>query len=235
MKKLDFKLLEDIAIELGVEPSFIEKDWFAVKILKTIASILDINIIFTGGTSLSKGYGLIKRFSEDLDFRIGNSSDFNKTKRKTLRSDILQKLREVNEINFLEDSLQKHNSSKFFSINIEYPQSHKPINSLRPHLKLEFSFDDISLPTELKPIKSFITEFTTQTDIDCEINTISPIETAADKFSALLWRVNIKDRTLEINSPQNDPTIIRHLHDLSALKHLILTIIPSPKNHKKIV
>jgi hypothetical protein len=35
MKKLPpIEVFDDIAIELGVDPSFIEKDWFAVKILR---------------------------------------------------------------------------------------------------------------------------------------------------------------------------------------------------------
>jgi predicted nucleotidyltransferase component of viral defense system len=30
----------------------------------------DFQVIFTGGTALSKAYGLIQRFSEDVDFRV---------------------------------------------------------------------------------------------------------------------------------------------------------------------
>jgi hypothetical protein len=38
MKKLPpIEVLDDIAIELGVDPSFIEKDWFAVKILQVVS------------------------------------------------------------------------------------------------------------------------------------------------------------------------------------------------------
>jgi len=38
---------------------------------------------------------------------------------------------------------------------------------------------------------------------------VDAVETAADKLSALAWRVLVRDRT----SPNDDPTIIRHLHD----------------------
>lgn len=37
-----------------------------------------------------------------------------------------------------------------------------------------------------------------------------PVETAADKFCALLWRVNKRNR----NDTKDDPALIRHLHDL---------------------
>lgn len=55
MKKLpEAEVFVDMAIELGVDPSFIEKDWFATELLVEIAKIDFVPIVFTGGTSLSK-------------------------------------------------------------------------------------------------------------------------------------------------------------------------------------
>jgi hypothetical protein len=45
---------------------------------------------------------------------------------------------------------------------------------------------------------------------------VDPVETAADKLSALAWRVCVRDRSSE----DDDPTIVRHLHDLAALETL---------------
>ena len=68
---LSKELIEEVAAEMGVNPSFVEKDWYAVQILKAIAPVkFPAPVIFTGGTSLSKGFSLIKRFSEDLDFKV---------------------------------------------------------------------------------------------------------------------------------------------------------------------
>ena len=49
----------------------IEKDWWVVQTLRLI-SRMDIaeHIVFKGGTSLSKVWGLIDRFSEDIDLAI---------------------------------------------------------------------------------------------------------------------------------------------------------------------
>lgn len=47
---------------------------------------------------------------------------------------------------------------------------------------------------------------------------VDPIETAADKLSALTWRVCVRQRGGE----RDDPTIIRHLHDLAALEHRVI-------------
>lgn len=49
-------------------------------------------------------------------------------------------------------------------------------------------------------------------DIAC----IDPVETAADKLSAFSWRMLLRDRRHE----EDDPTIVRHLHDLAALEPL---------------
>ncbi len=51
----------------------IEKDWHVVRALAALAPIeLDhkTRLVFCGGTSLSRGWGLIRRSSEDIDFRV---------------------------------------------------------------------------------------------------------------------------------------------------------------------
>lgn len=55
-----------------MDPSFVEKDWYAIRLVATIINVRqdDLALVFSGGTSLSKGYGLIQRFSEDLDFKV---------------------------------------------------------------------------------------------------------------------------------------------------------------------
>ena len=52
-------------------PQAIEKDWWVTKVLQSIRSLEYRNSVqFKGGTSLSKGWGLISRFSEDVDLSI---------------------------------------------------------------------------------------------------------------------------------------------------------------------
>lgn len=221
-KQFDKKNIEDIAMELDTEPSFIEKDFYAVKILKKLATAdySGAKLVFTGGTCLSKGYNLIKRFSEDLDFRIATNPEFTRTQRKTYREFIISKIKEIPDFKYLPETLEKKNESKFFSFYVEYPQKFSVHNGLREGLKLEFTFENILLPKTLCKIESIIGNFIDNMD-DTEIECISPVEIAADKFSALMWRIDIKDRTQKEGSTANDATIIRHLHDLSALEKII--------------
>ncbi|MGA2255196.1 MAG: nucleotidyl transferase AbiEii/AbiGii toxin family protein [Thermoguttaceae bacterium] len=51
----------------GLRPSIIEKDYYVTEALRIIAQAAGKKAIFKGGTSLSKGWNLIQRFSEDID------------------------------------------------------------------------------------------------------------------------------------------------------------------------
>ena len=51
----------------GLREAIIEKDYFVTEALRIIEREAGSQVIFKGGTSLSKGWGLIERFSEDID------------------------------------------------------------------------------------------------------------------------------------------------------------------------
>ncbi len=51
----------------GLRESIIEKDYFVTEALRVIEQFGGENVIFKGGTSLSKGWNFIQRFSEDVD------------------------------------------------------------------------------------------------------------------------------------------------------------------------
>jgi len=59
------------AKHLGINQMAIEKDWWVTITLKALfqTSCAD-SLLFKGGTSLSKGFNIIERFSEDIDLSI---------------------------------------------------------------------------------------------------------------------------------------------------------------------
>lgn len=66
-------------------PVFIEKDYWITLVLNRLAESGYTNsVVFKGGTSLSKGYKLINRFSEDVDIAIINASGMTGNQLKTL-------------------------------------------------------------------------------------------------------------------------------------------------------
>ena len=62
-------LFSEAAVALGMRATIIEKDFWVCLVLKMLFddSALKHSLVFKGGTSLSKVYGLIDRFSEDID------------------------------------------------------------------------------------------------------------------------------------------------------------------------
>ena len=62
-------LFEQTATRRGMSPAIAEKDFWVCWVLKKlfVDPELKKHLVFKGGTSLSKVYGLIDRFSEDID------------------------------------------------------------------------------------------------------------------------------------------------------------------------
>ena len=75
---------------VGLPPQAVEKDWWVTMTLKALfeSSCRDF-ITFKGGTSLSKGWHVIERFSEDIDIAIDKSfwgiAGDNKSQRDRIR------------------------------------------------------------------------------------------------------------------------------------------------------
>jgi hypothetical protein len=67
--------LDAAARELGLAPLFVEKDYWVTQVLRALNVRHPGWFVFKGGTSLSKGYGLIERFSEDVDILVAPAKD----------------------------------------------------------------------------------------------------------------------------------------------------------------
>lgn len=77
-----------VANDKGIAPEIIEKDYYVTLFLKRIRE-LQPNIIFKGGTSLSKCFKIINRFSEDIDLNIETESKPTEGQRKKLKANIV--------------------------------------------------------------------------------------------------------------------------------------------------
>jgi len=174
----------------------------------------ELRPVFSGGTSLSKAYGLIQRFSEDLDFKcVLPDGDISRRARRVCRDLIMETIRAVEGWNIIGD-VQSRNESRFFSCSLGYPANFDIAPALRPHIKLDFSLVTPVLAPEERPVQSFVAAARGDAPEVPAILCVVPAETAADKFSALSRHVLTRRRGTE----NDDPTPIRHLHDLAALE-----------------
>jgi len=63
------ELIQVVSGEYGIAPQLVEKDYWIMHCLFGLTS-QGFSFQLKGGTSLSKGYGIIDRFSEDIDIQI---------------------------------------------------------------------------------------------------------------------------------------------------------------------
>jgi predicted nucleotidyltransferase component of viral defense system len=62
-------LIRIVASNMKIEPVLVEKDYWIMHCLYSLQQ-LGLKFELKGGTSLSKGFDIIGRFSEDIDIRI---------------------------------------------------------------------------------------------------------------------------------------------------------------------
>ena len=220
MKKFDKKFIDEVSTATGILSAYIEKDYYIVELLKIIAGFQTetFDVVFTGGTSLSKGFKIINRFSEDIDFMVLARNEDSRSVYRDFRKELFGKIDQSGVLKVSSDGMIIGNESRFFSFYVDYPKLFDD-KSLRQQVKIEISAKAIRLPPKERTIASWVDGYLSNENT-VKINCLSPLETAANKFSAFLWRADCKDRSSE-DKKKNDPTIVRHLYDLYKLQPVI--------------
>ena len=107
-----------VAEDKKIAPEIIEKDYYVTLFLKKIKE-LQPNLIFKGGTSLSKCYKLINRFSEDIDLNIETEAKPTEGQRKKLKANIVSV---IDEFGFVLSNPDKvHSRRDYNKYIIDYP------------------------------------------------------------------------------------------------------------------
>jgi len=130
---------------------------------------------------LAKGWGLIKRFSEDIDFKVEMTPARNKAEGRRLRSsyrDEVLALLTRNDFELAEEPLVG-NESQFFSVGLAYPSRFRAGQGLRPHIRVEMSFHTPALMPIDRPICSIIALAGKEPPEVASFPCVDPVETAA--------------------------------------------------------
>jgi predicted nucleotidyltransferase component of viral defense system len=210
MKKLELRLLEDVEAELNIDASLLEKDWYAVQLLKALVEWDGANgavrPIFTGGTALSKAHGLISRFSEDIDICLEELKPLSRTQRSQIKHDFQTHL---NTMGWDYSPPKARNENRYIGLELTYPISQKQA-WLRPYLQLELIYKRPRLPLIKKPVSSFVGQVLGAPPEIANIDCLAIAEICAEKISALCWR-------LEDPKQPDRISLVRHLHDIACL------------------
>lgn len=224
----------------GINQVAIEKDWWVTVTLKALFQT-DCHeaLIFKGGTSLSKGFNIIERFSEDIDLAIGHSFfGIDKTS-KNQRDKLRKKAREyIHRIlsSQLDAQLKDMGITGYRIENITQVQDkngewkaidsdkdptvillHYPsivedtISYIPPRVKIEISCLSMGEPTEERQIRSLIDETFEDEDSDANSNirTVVPTRTFLEKLFLLAEEFQ-KEKPRSVR-------MSRHLYDLEKL------------------
>ena len=219
----------------------IEKDMWVTCILQILFSLdLDANILFKGGTSLSKVGSLIGRFSEDIDIAIdpakyGLSGDLTKKQLKNLRKQSSLYVRETL-APILNEGLKKYGLTNILTIEVEpdgdgdstYPEPRRifvkypsllaeKYSYLKNEVVLEVGARSLMEPTIACHITSMIeSSFPTISTsfINPIITAAAPAKTFVEKACLLHELFSIERDTMVANRRS------RHLYDLERMMDL---------------
>ncbi len=148
------RLIKIVGDYYKIDPAFIEKDYFVSLVLKKLNELVP-HLIFKGGTSLSKCYKIINRFSEDIDLTLGKGYHTQGQKRH-------MKFSIVNVCNDLELHLLNAEETRsrrdYNCYKIEYPYQHIS-SSVKPILLVETSYITEAYPCELRLVTSIIYDY----------------------------------------------------------------------------
>ncbi|PCJ89727.1 MAG: hypothetical protein COA52_11580 [Hyphomicrobiales bacterium] len=160
-------LIQIVADEYAINPVLIEKDYWIMHCLYGLQQ-LGLNFELKGGTSLSKGFGIIDRFSEDIDIRIeppttmGVKTNPNQQKPAQVETresfyDWLASMIKISGINGVERDTEFDDKRYYRSggIRLQYDGTTGTISGLKNGILLEVGFDDVS-PNSPQMISSWV-------------------------------------------------------------------------------
>ena len=197
------EIFEATAARMGITPSVVEKDFWVTWALGKIFSAEQLTEILTfkGGTSLSKVFGLIERFSEDIDLVLNWSVlgmgdpeiERSKTKQGQFNQQLLAKAGEYLEqyllgelISVLKPCQVGLDAADPYSVQVSYPASFPDVY-LRPKIKLEVGPLASREPRVRHEITSYAAlEFPDHLQIStCEVQVIRAERTFWEKVTIL--------------------------------------------------
>jgi len=224
----EIKKIKEASSALDIfDLSILEKDIFVTKAIHSIADMNhpSINLVFCGGTCLSKSYQIVNRMSEDVDFKIYPAIPF--ASRSDQRKKLSQFRAEMNELlinagfEVIQENIGSRDNNGYTVYRLNYPSHFNKNEELRPHIQLEFTLASPRLTTTIQPVISLIDRvFPEDKRVEKNISCISVLETAAEKWVALTRRI----ASISRGHDKIDETLVRHLYDIHAItSHTALT------------
>lgn len=200
-------------------PALVEKDWYVVRALAAIAAVeaVPFRLVFGGGTALGRAYGLLKRMSEDIDLRIVADRIPTRTQLRDFRNRVTDALWRTG-FQFDADNPARRQTmyeGRYTIYRLPYAALNEGKGALRPEIQIETAVFPLRRAAVERPVSSFVNEAYSRPPEISAVPCVSISETAAEKFVALTRRAGAEFAGIR---QKRDPTLVRHLHDLHAIR-----------------
>lgn len=223
------ELIAGTANELAIPTNIIEKDYYVTIVLKALSEKID-DMVFKGGTSLTKCYQLLDRFSEDIDISYTAESGIpGEARKKHLKRAVVDTMEELNLpiINIDETRSRR----QYNCYRAEYTSIYGLITILKPELVVETYVALLPFPTTKRLVDNYIYRFLRGIDrldiaetynlMPFEITTQTIERTLVDKVFAIC------DYYMQGKTERHS----RHLYDI----HKIVTSVGITDGMKRLV
>lgn len=170
-------LLRIVGAELSIEPGLVEKDYWIMHVLYGLKK-QGFQFELKGGTSLSKGYGIIHRFSEDIDIHIkppaemeinenpNNNKPRNIQKRKDFYDGLANEIKIEGIISIIRDEdFDDKRQYRSGGIRLHYETLTELVDGAKEGILLEVGFDTVT-PNNPVTISSWAYERAIQQKVD---------------------------------------------------------------------
>jgi hypothetical protein len=228
-----YKCFTDVGKKYQLSPIAVEKDWWVTHTLSIIFSMsCASSLVFKGGTSLSKAWNLIERFSEDIDLALdreflGFAGELSKKKIHKLRyasydfltTKFMQELRERFNLFGFTDVIVKYRETVNHDqdplvIEIYYPKLTEKDIYLRPGILVEVGSRSLKEPYTQRIFKTMVSELFPNmpfADSAITIPTVNPERTFLEKVFLLHEEFQRPPQKMRVER------LSRHLYDIEKL------------------
>lgn len=241
MAKIDFytianaekvAIFSEVAVQKGMKPFAVEKDWWVSRTLEIIFQMpIARYLVFKGGTSLSKAWKLINRFSEDIDLAI--DKDFFDGYKGEISKTQIGKLRKVAGVyttgTFFEELKQAFEAKGFSGLNfvvieakdsdqdprvldMYYPNVIAPDSEyILPRVQLEVSCRSLKEPFTIQTFGSLVDEVYADKDFAeplFEVPTVNVERTFLEKLFLLHEEFHRPTEKMRVDR------LSRHIYDI---------------------
>lgn len=239
LHKENRELFRDVILltsqKLEVSEDIVEKDYYVTSILKKLSEI-DYPIVFKGGTSLSKAFNVIDRFSEDIDITF--TEHLGEARRKKLKYNIIKPIADDLELNIRNfNSVESDKNLNHYDFYYESVVGDRVLNAIPHYVKLETSLMSYAFPTEKRNLENYIFKALGKTENELiaaydlgtfQMRVQSLNRTLIDKIFAVC------DYYLQGKAHRN----ARHLYDIYKLSKYVridkdfLELVGAVRNHR---